>query len=199
MSSWHLWQVLTPNLTRRGHTRCSKDITTMISYFMYLQCYHSTQKTSSSSRGRGTSVRNFREISVDDMMTGNDIVIIIFQEGETVYKPTTISSRQVQVVFLVKPVHIVDRPTETFYRYVTRVSIHISDIKRVGVVRRDGVQEFSPKIPDDVIFRQDDIFLEWMYSKLLNAERSCYNAPILNNKLTRTRTSMLKDIATNFT
>lgn len=63
---------------------------------------------------------------------------------------------------------------------------------------REGVDEFSPRLPDDVIFRQDDIFLEWMYSKLLNAERSCYNAPILNNKLTRTRTSMLKDIANNF-
>jgi len=116
---------------------------------------------------------------------GNDIVIIIFQEGETVYKPTTISSRQVQVVFLVKPVHIEDRPNDTFYR--------------VGVVSRDGVAEFSPRLESDVIFRQDELFLEWMYSKLLNAERACYNAPILNNKLVRTRTSQLKDIATNFT
>jgi len=116
---------------------------------------------------------------------GNDIVIIIFQEGETVYKPTTISSRQVQVVLLVKPVHVEDRPEETFYR--------------VGVVSRDGVADFSPKLEDDVIFRQDELFLEWLYSKLLNAERACYNAPILNNKLVRTRTSQLKDIATNFT
>ena len=34
---------------------------------------------------------------------GNDLVVIIFQEGDQVYRPTTLSSRQVQVVFLIKP------------------------------------------------------------------------------------------------
>ncbi|PRP82173.1 RapGAP/RanGAP domain-containing protein [Planoprotostelium fungivorum] len=116
---------------------------------------------------------------------GNDIVIILFLEGETVYKPTTISSRQVHVVILVKPVKISNKPGETFYR--------------VSVVSREGVDEVSPKVPQDCLFKGDEAFLDWLYSKLLNAERACYAAPMLSNKLERTRNSMLKDIAMNFT
>ena len=44
---------------------------------------------------------------------GNDLVVIIFQEGDQVYRPTTLSSRQVQVVFLIKPEMIDD---ERHYR-----------------------------------------------------------------------------------
>jgi RAP1 GTPase activating protein 1 len=50
---------------------------------------------------------------------GNDIVIIIFLEGGTVYKPTTISSRQVHVVFVVKPLKL---NGERYYRFVTLLS-----------------------------------------------------------------------------
>ena len=46
---------------------------------------------------------------------GNDLVVIIFQEGDQVYRPTTLSSRQVQVVFLVSPEMIDD---ERYYRYM---------------------------------------------------------------------------------
>ena len=30
---------------------------------------------------------------------GNDIVVVVWQDGETVYRPTTISSRQVRILF----------------------------------------------------------------------------------------------------
>jgi len=114
---------------------------------------------------------------------GNDIVVIIYQEGDTIYKPTTISSRQVHVVFVVKTVKIPDDPT-TYYR--------------LSVVSKDGVPAFGPQLGDNLMFPKGETFLKYFYAKLLNAERACYSAPILANKLTRTRTSMLRDIAQTF-
>jgi len=114
---------------------------------------------------------------------GNDIVVIIFLEGDTVYKPTTISSRQVHVVFLVKAVKVEDDPT-TYYR--------------LAVVSKDGVPKFGPALGNNLLFKKGEQFLNFFFAKLLNAERASYSAPILNNKLTRTRSSMLKDIAQTF-
>jgi hypothetical protein len=48
---------------------------------------------------------------------GNDIVIIVWQDGDTVYRPTTISSRQVHVAFVIKAVAVEEDPNETYYRY----------------------------------------------------------------------------------
>lgn len=47
---------------------------------------------------------------------GNDIVVVVFQEGDSIYKPTTISSRQVHVVIVVKPVTVLQHPNKSFYR-----------------------------------------------------------------------------------
>jgi len=115
---------------------------------------------------------------------GNDIVVVIFQDGDTVYKPTTISSRQVHVVLVVKAVHVAADPMTRYYR--------------LGVVSRDDVPEFGPDVPKNAVFKKGDEFLQFFYAKLLNAERACYKAPILDNKLTRTRIAMLKDICQSF-
>lgn len=48
---------------------------------------------------------------------GNDIVILVWQDGETVYRPTTISSRQVHVAFVIKAVFVPDDPDQVYYRY----------------------------------------------------------------------------------
>ena len=45
---------------------------------------------------------------------GNDLVVIIFQDGDQVYRPTTLSSRQIQVVFLIIPLMV---DGERRYRY----------------------------------------------------------------------------------
>lgn len=46
---------------------------------------------------------------------GNDLVVIIFQDGDQIYRPTTLSSRQIQVVFLIKPLMV---DGERRYRYL---------------------------------------------------------------------------------
>lgn len=47
---------------------------------------------------------------------GNDIVIIVWQDGDTIYRPTTISSRQVHVAFVIKAVHVPEDPDQVYYR-----------------------------------------------------------------------------------
>jgi len=112
---------------------------------------------------------------------GNDLVVIIFQEGDQVYRPTTLSSRQIQVVFLVKPEEVDGK--RKF---------------RLAIVRRDDVPPFDPPLPDDPIFELNAEFHEFFFKKLLNAEKASYKAPIIAAKLNRTRTALLQDIASRF-
>ncbi|GAM26221.1 hypothetical protein SAMD00019534_093960, partial [Acytostelium subglobosum LB1] len=112
---------------------------------------------------------------------GNDIVVIVFQDGDTVYRPTTISSRQVLVVLVVKAVKI---DNERFYR--------------LAIVSRDAVPEFGPAMPANGLFKKDQAFKDFLYAKLLNAERAAYSAPILEMKLSRTRRALLKDVSESF-
>lgn len=115
---------------------------------------------------------------------GNDIVVIVFIDGDTLYRPTTISSRQVHVVLVVKACMIPEDPGQRYYR--------------LAVVSKDGVPEFGPPLPANGLYKKDEKFKNFFYAKLLNAEKASYAAPILGNKLTRTRTALLKDVADTF-
>jgi len=115
---------------------------------------------------------------------GNDIVVIVFIDGDTLYRPTTISSRQVHVVLVVKAVTLPDDPGQRCYR--------------LAVVSKDGVPEFGPPLNANGLYKKDEDFKNFFYAKLMNAEKASYAAPILGNKLTRTRTALLKDVADTF-
>ncbi|GAM23464.1 hypothetical protein SAMD00019534_066390, partial [Acytostelium subglobosum LB1] len=115
---------------------------------------------------------------------GNDIVVIVFQDGDTVYRPTTISSRQVHVVLVVKAVRLESDPGQRYYR--------------LGIVSKETVPEFGPAMPANGLFKKDQAFKDFFYAKLLNAEKASYIAPILENKLSRTRKALLKDVTESF-
>ena len=109
---------------------------------------------------------------------GNDLVVIIFQEGDQVYRPTTLSSRQVQVVFLIKPELIDGEPCY-----------------RLAIVRRSDVPPFEPMLPEEAVFKPNPEFHEFLFTKLLNAEKAAYTAKDIGTKLRRTRTALLEDLA----
>lgn len=115
---------------------------------------------------------------------GNDIVVIVFIDGDTPYRPTTISSRQVHVVLVVKAVTLESDPGQRYYK--------------LAVVSKDGVPEFGPPLQANVLYKKDEAFKNFFYAKLLNAEKASYAAPILGNKLSRTRTALLKDLSDSF-
>ncbi|KAF2068661.1 hypothetical protein CYY_010012 [Polysphondylium violaceum] len=115
---------------------------------------------------------------------GNDIVVIVFQDGDTVYRPTTISSRQVHVVLLVKAVTVESDPGQRYYK--------------MAIVSKDSVPNFGPAMPQNGLFKKDQAFKDFFYAKLLNAEKASYSAPILGVKLSRTRVALLKDVSEAF-
>ncbi|KYQ89078.1 RapGAP/RanGAP domain-containing protein [Tieghemostelium lacteum] len=115
---------------------------------------------------------------------GNDIVVIVFQDGDTIYRPTTISSRQVHVVLLVKATTLESDPGQRYYR--------------LSVVSKDTVPQFGPPMPQNGLFKKNQAFKDFFYAKLLNAEKASYSAPILGVKLSRTRVALLKDVSEAF-
>eukprot|EP01118_Nematostelium_gracile_P009355 TRINITY_DN3141_c0_g1_i3.p1 TRINITY_DN3141_c0_g1~~TRINITY_DN3141_c0_g1_i3.p1 ORF type:complete len:198 (-),score=41.63 TRINITY_DN3141_c0_g1_i3:132-725(-) len=80
---------------------------------------------------------------------GNDLVVIIFQDGDTPYRPTTISSRQVHVVIVVREVRINE---EIFYR--------------IACVSREEVPIFGPVIPSNVLFERGENFLKFFLCQI---------------------------------
>eukprot|EP01094_Clydonella_sp_ATCC50884_P002417 TRINITY_DN1184_c0_g1_i1.p2 TRINITY_DN1184_c0_g1~~TRINITY_DN1184_c0_g1_i1.p2 ORF type:complete len:307 (+),score=95.66 TRINITY_DN1184_c0_g1_i1:883-1803(+) len=112
---------------------------------------------------------------------GNDQVVVLYQDGDTTYRPTTVSSRQIHVVVLVKSIMVDD---ERHYR--------------VAVVRREEVRAFGPPIPEGGTFKAGDEFRTWILTKLLNAEQACYEADVIRTKLQRTRKMMLADLISNY-
>lgn len=94
---------------------------------------------------------------------GNDIVVILFQEGDTEYKPTTISSRQVHVVIVVKKIKLEEDPQNTYYRF-TVLWLGTENI-RMSLVARDEVPEFDPPIEPNCVFKKSEEFRTFFYTK----------------------------------
>jgi RAP1 GTPase activating protein 1 len=78
-------------------------------------------------------------------------VVIVFQDGDAVYKPTTVSSRQIHVVLLVKACIIDD---ERHYR--------------LAVVSRDDVSPFAPVLPEPAVFKKGADFRDFLYKKCMS-------------------------------
>ncbi|KAL2919136.1 hypothetical protein HK105_201409 [Polyrhizophydium stewartii] len=108
---------------------------------------------------------------------GNDIVVIIFQDGKDVFDLSSISSHQNHVVAMVCP---------------------DGDGYRVQFAGKVGVPPFTPDIPDPPLIQSDPVSRDFFLHKLVNAERASYKAPSFAPKLSRTRSVLLYDIAVKF-
>jgi RAP1 GTPase activating protein 1 len=89
---------------------------------------------------------------------GNDIVAIIFQETETPFNPECIASQFLHVYLLITPLDT----------HGTRY--------KVSVVQRDSVPTFGPVINHSNTFHYDNIFKQWLLTKLINAETASCRA-----------------------
>ena len=59
---------------------------------------------------------------------------------------------------------------------------------------KQGVPKFDPELPEDPVFKRGAKFKEFLYQKLINAEKACYLAPVIANKLEYSRNALLADI-----
>eukprot|EP01113_Clastostelium_recurvatum_P028321 TRINITY_DN3427_c0_g1_i4.p1 TRINITY_DN3427_c0_g1~~TRINITY_DN3427_c0_g1_i4.p1 ORF type:complete len:606 (+),score=211.67 TRINITY_DN3427_c0_g1_i4:79-1896(+) len=110
---------------------------------------------------------------------GNDIVVIVFKEGNVPYSPETIKS-EFNHVFAVVSKETVPNDPKTYYR--------------LEIASRDGVPAFRPDLPSPCAFEKSDVFRDLLLTKLINGEVATYDAPAFKMKIQRTRLQLLKDI-----
>lgn len=111
---------------------------------------------------------------------GNDVVVIVFQAGDTIFDPTCIASEFNHVWFVVReetnpeflPADRGDKK-ETYYR--------------IEVVTKEGVAPISPYLPDPPVFAAGPEFTQMFLHKLINAENAAYHAPAFISKMKITR------------
>jgi len=108
---------------------------------------------------------------------GNDIVLIVFKEGNLPYAPNTVTSMFNHVIVVVQPVLY---KNSTWYR--------------LSVASKDTVPSFSPELPEPALFPGDDILREFLLTKVVNGERAAYRAAPFASKLVDTRLGLLLNI-----
>ena len=109
---------------------------------------------------------------------GNDIVVVVFVDGTTPYKPDTIKSEFNHVFIIVQAAP--PAPGSNVPRY------------RVATAAKHGVRPFKPVLADPSIYEHGAAFCELLLCKLINAERVSYSAPAFEEKIRRTRRTLLQ-------
>ncbi|CAL4078100.1 unnamed protein product [Meganyctiphanes norvegica] len=109
---------------------------------------------------------------------GNDIVAIIFQEGNTPFTPDMIASHFLHAYIVIQPID----PCTKHTRY------------QVSVTARSDVPFFGPNLPTSAIFNKDSNFKNFLLTKLINAELSCLKAERFAKLEQRTRASLLRSL-----
>ena len=110
---------------------------------------------------------------------GNDIVSIIFQEGNTPFSPDMVTSHFLHAYIVVQPEQ--------------------DDLYRVSVTARSDVPYFGPSLPQPPVFRRGPQFREWLLNKLINAETACYKAEKFSKLEQRTRATLLTNLVEDLT
>ncbi|KAI9222888.1 hypothetical protein BC828DRAFT_364760 [Blastocladiella britannica] len=108
---------------------------------------------------------------------GNDIVVLIFQDGETPFQLSSLTSKQNHVVIAVRP---------------------DGDKYAIAAGSKTGVPHFNPDLPDPPNFNRDAVGRDFLLHKLVNAERASYKSPSFAPKIMRTRNVLLLDVAERF-
>ena len=113
---------------------------------------------------------------------GNDIVSVVFQEGNTPFSPDMVTSHFLHAYIVVQP-----EPEEG------------PDVYRVSVTARSDVPYFGPSLPSPPLFRRGPQFREWLLNKLINAETACYKAEKFSKLEQRTRVTLLNNLVAELT
>lgn len=111
---------------------------------------------------------------------GNDVVIIVFQdEGAPPFQPAQMKSYFNHVFIVIRAVTV---------NGVTKYTM--------ATASKDGVLVHSPPLPEPTLFDLNADFRRFLYTKLVNSERSSYEAPNFSKALCRTRLQLLQDFST---
>jgi len=106
---------------------------------------------------------------------GNDVVSLVFQEGNTPFVPNMITTRFLHAYIVIQPV----QPCTANTRY------------KVSVTARSDVPTFSPELPAISVFKKDQDFKDWLYCKLINGQAHCYKSVKFSHMQRRTRAMLM--------
>ncbi|XP_010883253.2 rap1 GTPase-activating protein 2 isoform X1 [Esox lucius] len=113
---------------------------------------------------------------------GNDIVAVVYQEGNTPFLSDVISSHFLHCFLVVRRVRKGEGEEGG------------EGVFQVSVTAREDVPPFGPALPDPPIFTHKSLLREFLLTKLINAEISCYKAERFSRLELRTRSSLLEGL-----
>ncbi|KAM3613892.1 uncharacterized protein V6R79_006707 [Siganus canaliculatus] len=111
---------------------------------------------------------------------GNDIVTLVYQEAQTPFLSDIIKSHFLHCFVVVRRVQRMDGTGDTAYQ--------------VSVTARDDVPPFGPVLPDPPMFTDRSVLKNFLLTKLINAEISCYKAQQFSRLELRTRSLLLESL-----
>lgn len=107
---------------------------------------------------------------------GNDLVVIIFWEGPGSFDPSQLVTQMCHVFIVIERVPSTSAGVPRY---------------RVGVVCRSGVQPFRPYLTSEPVFDATDAFRSWLFMKIINGERSTFQAKTFVTKTSTARKTLL--------
>jgi hypothetical protein len=113
----------------------------------------------------------------------NDVVMVIFQEGQTTYAPEAMPTNVAHIFAVVRPFRNPRNPDETLYQ--------------LGFVSKANVNAFRPDLPYPPVFRHDESFRRFLLTKLINGQIAARKSG-LQMMFTRPRQAMLQEIVQTF-
>ncbi|XP_056236229.1 rap1 GTPase-activating protein 2 isoform X2 [Seriola aureovittata] len=111
---------------------------------------------------------------------GNDIVALVYQEGQTPFLSDVIKSHFLHCFVVVRRIQRGEEAGGAAYQ--------------VCVTAREDVPPFGPVIPHPPVFTDRSVLREFLLTKLINAEISCYKAVRFSKLELRTRSSLLESL-----
>ncbi|KAA0703430.1 Rap1 GTPase-activating protein 2 [Triplophysa tibetana] len=112
---------------------------------------------------------------------GNDIVALVYQEGHTPFISDVIRSHFLHCFIAVRRIK-----RESEGEGGDGGSFHVS------ITGREDVPPFGPPLPSPPIFTEGSVLREFLLTKLINAEISCYKAEKFSRLELRTRSCLLE-------
>ncbi|XP_017579931.2 rap1 GTPase-activating protein 2 [Pygocentrus nattereri] len=112
---------------------------------------------------------------------GNDIVAVVYQEGHAPFICDVITSHFLHCFIAVRRV-----------KKENGTDAGDGGAFQVSVTAREDVPPFGPPLPNPPIFTEGSVFREFLLTKLINAEISCYKAERFSKLELRTRSSLLE-------
>eukprot|EP01091_Cochliopodium_minus_P011312 TRINITY_DN3170_c0_g2_i1.p1 TRINITY_DN3170_c0_g2~~TRINITY_DN3170_c0_g2_i1.p1 ORF type:complete len:810 (-),score=257.24 TRINITY_DN3170_c0_g2_i1:80-2509(-) len=114
---------------------------------------------------------------------GNDVVLVVFKEGNVPFDPSIIHSQFNHVFIVVEKIK--NNSNKTQYK--------------VGLSCLPSVPKFSPALLENPVWEKGPKFREWMLYKMINGERAAMHAIDFRGKLKNTNKTYLSRMFSDFT